>query len=221
MARAEQLPGWRRPDRGVLFVISGPSGVGKSTLIKEALAQVPDLAFSVSATTRAPRPGEQDGVDYHFLSHEAFEQRVEAGAFLEFATVYDRSYGTLRGPTDEALDAGASLVLDIDVKGARQVRARLADAVSVMIVPPDLAALEARLRARATDPPEVVERRMAMVAEQVGAVGEYDYVVVNDDLATAHRVFQGVLFAEMSRVRRRGSVVRRVAAELRARRPQG
>jgi len=202
---------------GVLFVVSGPSGVGKSTLIKRALATLPGLEFSVSATTRASRRGEREGVDYYFLSPEEFEAKLARGEFLEHATVYDRSYGTLLAPTRAALDEGRSLVLDIDVQGSRQVRATLPEAVHVMIVPPDLGALEARLRERATDPPEVVTRRMSQVAEQVGAVGEFDYVVVNDVLSTAHRAFQGVLLAEMSRVARRASVVDEVARALQAR----
>ena len=208
------LVGWTPPDRGVLFVVSGPSGVGKSTLVKAAMTDIPGLRFSVSATTRSPRAGEKDGVDYHFLSRQGFEEKLAEGAFLEHATVYDKSYGTLAEPVREAIAAGRSLVLDIDVQGARQVRSKMGDAVLILVVPPDLGALEARLRARATDDADVVARRMEQVRDQLDAVGEYDYVLVNDDLATAHRVFQGVLLAEMSRVGRRGSVADRVRTEL-------
>ncbi|MBW1877460.1 MAG: guanylate kinase [Deltaproteobacteria bacterium] len=201
------MPGWRLPDEGVLFVVSGPSGVGKSTLVQAAMATIPGLSFSVSATTRTPREGERDGVHYHFLSRERFDTLVARGAFLEHATVYHQAYGTLMEPTREALSSGRSLLLDIDVQGSRQVRAGWAAAVHVLIVPPELEALESRLRARDTDPEEVVRQRMAQVAEQVGAIAEYDYVVINDDLDTAHRAFQAILLAEMSRVRRRASLV--------------
>jgi guanylate kinase len=159
-----------RPDRGVLFVVSGPSGVGKSTLIRRAMARLPWLGFSVSATTRGPRAGEQDGVDYHFLTPGEFRDRVDAGAFLEHATVYDRSYGTLARPTETALAEGRSLLLDIDVQGAEQVKATLPEAVHVFIIPSSLDDLEARLRARGTDDDEVIQRRMALVATQLEGV---------------------------------------------------
>jgi len=212
------LPGWRLPDEGVLFVVSGPSGVGKSTLVRAAIAAIPGLAFSVSATTRAPREGERDGVDYHFLSRERFDALVAQDAFLEHARVYDRAYGTLEAPTREALSSGRSLVLDIDVQGSCQIRTRWPAAVHILIVPPTLEALESRLMARATERREVVQRRMAQVAEQIGAVAEYDYAVINDDLDTAHRVFQGILLAEMSRVGRRASLVADIARALEGRR---
>lgn len=199
-----------RPDRGVLFVVSGPSGVGKSTLLKRAMARLPWLSFSVSATTRGPREGEKDGVDYHFLTPGEFQDRVEDGAFLEHATVYDRSYGTLRVPTERALAEGRCLLLDIDVQGADQVKATLPDAVHLFILPPSLAALEARLRGRGTDPEEVIARRMAQVAMQLRGVKDAHYVVVNDDLEAAQASFEGVLLAETCRRSRRDRAVRRV-----------
>lgn len=199
-----------RPDRGVLFVVSGPSGVGKSTLVRAALARVPDLGFSVSATTRAPRPGERDGVDYHFVSEEGFHQRVAEGEFLEYATVYDRSYGTLRKPTEAVLAEGRSILLDIDVKGSAQVRVAMPEAVHVFILPPSWDALERRLVARGTDAPEVIARRMALAEEQLLAAPTYDYQVVNDDLEAAHAVLQGILLAEISRTSRRGKALARV-----------
>jgi guanylate kinase len=145
------LDGWTLPDRGVLFVVSGPSGVGKSTLVRRALARIPGIGFSVSATTRAPRPGEIDGVHYRFIDPARFRALVDDGAFLEHATVYDRCYGTLAAPTFDAMGQGRSLILDIDAQGAAQVRERLPEAVHVMLLPPALEALEARLRTRGTD----------------------------------------------------------------------
>lgn len=201
-----------RPDRGVLFVVSGPSGVGKSTLLREVLGKVPGLSFSVSATTRAPRTGEQDGVDYHFLDRSAFEARLADGAFLEHAEVYDRLYGTLAEPTEAVLEQGGSLVLDIDVLGARQVRVSRPDAVHIMIVPPSIDVLERRLRARATDDDATIARRMELLQGQLGALGEFDYLVVNDDLDTARATLLGIVLAEMSRTSRLGTWVRRFSA---------
>lgn len=195
------------PDRGLLLVVTGPSGVGKSTLIKRALRRVPGLAFSASATTRKPRAGEVDGVDYRFLDQTAFDGLVAEGAFLEFAQVYDRSYGTLRAPTERAMAAGRSIVLDIDVQGAKQVRDSLPEAVHIFIAPPDIPTLEARLRARNTDDEATICRRMTQVSFQLRGIGAYDYVVVNDDLTVAQTVFEAILLAEMARVSRRVSVV--------------
>ena len=194
-------------DRGVLFVVSGPSGVGKSTLLRRCLASYPDLSFSVSATTRDPREGEKDGVDYHFVTRERFDILVAEDAFIEHATVYDRSYGTLRSTTDEAMAAGRSLILDIDVQGAAQVRARMQEAVHIMILPPSLEVLEQRLRARGTDSEGIIMRRMDQVAQQLLACDQFDYLVVNDDLDVASRTFNGIFAAEFSRRIRRPSVV--------------
>lgn len=203
-----------RPTRGALFVVSGPSGVGKSTLLKRALERIPDLSFSVSATTRAPREGERDGVDYHFLSDEGFAAKRADGAFLEHATVYGRSYGTLRAPVERELDAGRSILLDIDVQGARAVREAMPEAVLVMIAPPDVGTLERRLRSRNTDSDEVIARRMRGVAEQLGAVAEYDFVVINDDLTTAHASLQAVLLGELCRVSRHSDRVARIGEQV-------
>lgn len=198
-----------RPDRGVLFVVSGPSGVGKSTLLRHAMERVPGLSFSVSATTRDPRPGEADGVDYHFVRPARFSELVEQGAFLEHATVYDRSYGTLAEPTEQALARGDSLILDIDVQGADQVRERLPEAVHLMVLPPSIDALRQRLVARATDSTEVIDRRMQQVAGQLGALGRFDYLVMNDDLEAAKHTFVGILLAETHRRSRRQTWVDR------------
>jgi len=208
------LDAFVRPDRGALFVVSGPSGVGKSTLLKRAFEVIPGLTFSISATTRAPRRGEVDGKDYHFLTDEQFAQRLAQGAFLEHATVYGRSYGTLRDPVERALSEGHSILLDIDVQGARSVRDTLPEAVLIMIAPPTVDALEARLRARGTDDDQVIQGRMRQVADQLGAVGEYDYVVVNDDLHVAHASLQAVLLGELCRVSRHAGRVATIQRNL-------
>jgi guanylate kinase len=209
-----------RPDRGVLLVVSGPSGVGKSTLISHLLQTVPDVAFSVSATTRAPRPGEQDGVHYHFVDAARFAALVAEGAFLEHAEVYGRRYGTLRAPVEEALGAGRTVLLDIDVQGAMQLREGLAtqgaealvsssDAVLIYILPPDRGTLERRLRGRSTDPEEVIQRRLREMDLQLAGCGSYHYLVVNDDLDAARATFAGVVLAELSRRERREALVKR------------
>ena len=204
------LAGWEPPDRGALFVVSGPSGVGKSTLIHAAVDRIPALRFSVSATTRSPRKGEQEGVHYNFVGPEAFADLVEERAFLEHATVYDRRYGTLRAPTERTLAEGVSLILDIDVQGAVQVRDHLPEAVHIFILPPSVRALEVRLGRRGTEGPEVVRRRMQLAAEQLHGVEAFDYVVVNDDLETARSAFEGILLAELSRRERRRSAIARI-----------
>ena len=208
------MEGWSAPDRGVLFVVSGPSGAGKSTLIRAALDAIPGLSFSVSATTRAPRPGEADGTHYHFVTAVRFAALLAEDAFLEHATVYDRSYGTLRAPTEAVLARGGSLVLDVDVQGSAQIRRRFPDAVHVFVVPSTVADLEARLLARWSASEEVVSRRMDQGSEQLRAIGSFDYLVLNASLTTAHTVFQGILLAEMSRRARRQSWVDGVLRQL-------
>lgn len=207
----EAMPGWVPPDRGALFVVSGPSGVGKSTLVRQALVTIPALRFSVSATTRPPRPNERNGVHYHFVSTERFDAWVADDAFLEHARVYDKQYGTLREPTLAAMGQGTSLLLDIDVQGARQIREHLPEAVHVFVSPPSREALRQRLIARGTDDDEVIERRMEMATEQLRGCGSYDYVVVNDVLDQAHRVFQGIILAELSKTKRRPTLVERLS----------
>lgn len=197
------------PDRGALFVLSGPSGVGKSTLIRHVMDTVPDVGFSVSATTRGPRAGEEDGVHYHFLTKEDFLQRVGEDAFLEHAEVYGRHYGTLVEPVERALAAGRSILLDIDVQGAEQVKRRMPEAVSVFLLPPSREALEKRLRGRGTDAEEVIARRMAEADEQLAAMASYDFLVVNDHLESAKQVLAGVLLATLSRTALHDGLVKR------------
>jgi guanylate kinase len=165
-----------------VLVITGPSGVGKGTLIRLLLDRFPRMALSVSATTRRPRPGETAGVHYHFLSPEEFQERVDAGDFLEWAEYAGNRYGTLRSE----LERGSHpLVLEIEVQGARQVRERVPEAVGVFIAPPSEEALRTRLIGRGSDTPEQIERRLEVAREELAARDEFDYVVVNDDLDAA------------------------------------
>lgn len=206
------LPGWQAPDSGVLFVVSGASGTGKTTLLQRALARVPGLEFSVSATTRAPRVGEVDGREYHFVSRERFLELRAAGELLENAEVYATMYGTPRAPVVAAMAEGRSIVLDIDVQGAAQVRRALPDAVTIFILPPDMATVRRRLESRGTDSAEVVERRMRDAQAQIDRCGEYDYLVLNDVLETADAQLQGIFVAELSRRVRRDRWVRSARA---------
>ncbi len=180
-----------------VFVITGPSGVGKGTLIRGLMEQLPDLQLSVSATTRAPRPGEREGVDYHFLSREEFERKVSAGEFVEHAGYAGRSYGTLRSELQERVRAGAPVVLEIEVQGARQVRASVPDAVQVFIAPPSLEVLRTRLIGRGTDDPEEVERRLRVAAEELEAQPEFAHVVINDRLEDALMQLTAIVAGEL------------------------
>jgi len=168
-----------------VFVITGPSGVGKGTLIQAVRDRVPGLELSVSATTRSPRPGERDGLDYHFLTHEQFRRRVAAGDFVEHADYAGNSYGTLRSELDRRRAGGVPVVLEIEVQGARQVREQLPEAVQVFISPPSRDALRARLLGRGTDSPDEVDRRLETADAELAAQPEFPHVVVNDRLEDA------------------------------------
>jgi guanylate kinase len=168
-----------------VFVITGPSGVGKGTLIRGLLERVPELELSVSATTRDPRPGERSGVDYHFLDSDEFDRRARAGAFVEHADYSGRRYGTLRSELERRLADGAPVVLEIEVQGARQVREALPDAVLVFIAPPSTEALRARLVGRGTDAGEQIEQRLRTAERELEARPEFAHVVVNDRLEQA------------------------------------
>jgi guanylate kinase len=170
---------------GRLFVITGPSGVGKGTLIRRLLERMPELQLSVSATTRAPRPGERDGVDYHFLSEEEFDRMIREGRLLEHATYSGNRYGTPRSEVEPRLAAGRSVVLEIEVQGARQIREAMPEAVQVFIAPPSPGALRQRLEGRGTDRPEAIARRLAAAEEELAARTEFGHVILNDDLDRA------------------------------------
>jgi guanylate kinase len=168
-----------------VFVITGPSGVGKGTLIRGLLERVSELELSVSATTRSPRPGERDGVDYNFLDPDEFEARAAAGDFVEHATYSGNRYGTLRSELQRYLDAGVPVVLEIEVQGARQVRQAMPEAIAVFIAPPSLEALRARLVGRGTDSSEQVDERLRTAERELAAQPEFAHVVVNDRLEQA------------------------------------
>ena len=173
--------------RGKLIVVSGPSGAGKSTLIGEALDSVPQLAYSVSATTRDPRPGEVDGEDYIFLSREEFERKIEEGYFLEWAEYSGNLYGTPVSRVDELLEVGRSVILEIELQGARKVREKRPDAVMVFVRAPSLEETRRRLEGRATETAEAMETRLATAVEEVAAREEFDYEVVNGEREQARR----------------------------------
>jgi guanylate kinase len=168
-----------------VFVITGPSGVGKGTLIKMLLEREPDLALSVSATTRSPREGEVDGRDYHFLTEDQFRERREAGDFLEFASYSGNHYGTLNSELDRCLAKGRSVVLEIEVQGATQVRAARPDSVQIFIAPPDESVLRERLRGRGTDSAEAIDRRLKTAEQELASQDDFDHRIVNDDLGQA------------------------------------
>lgn len=202
----------------MIFVVTGPSGCGKSTLIREVRERLGDLAFSVSHTTRPPRPSERDGVDYRFIDEKAFRRMVRDGRFLEHAVVHGYLYGTSLAEV-KAKGRRGDLVLDIDVQGARQVRRRVPGAVHVFIMPPVAAELRRRLIKRHEDSPEAVERRLQNARTEVKAWKEFDFVVVNDDLDRAVADLEAVVVASRRRVAAMAGAVKPVLASFRKGRP--
>jgi guanylate kinase len=176
-----------------VFVITGPSGVGKGTLIKRLLERFPDLALSVSATTREPREGEEDGRDYHFLTEEQFQERRDADDFLEFATYSGNHYGTLNSELERCLDKGRSVVLEIEVQGAQQVRQSKPDSVQIFIAPPDESVLRDRLQGRGTDSAEAIDRRLKVAEQELASQNDFDHRVVNDDLDHAATELESIV----------------------------
>ena len=206
----------------VLMVISAASGAGKSTVLRRLLAGHPELKFSVSYTTRAPRGREREGENYHYVSREEFEARLAAGEFLEHAEVFGHYYGTHRGAVEEARAQGRDVVLDIDVQGARQLKSKLPDAVTIFILAPSRAELERRLRARAEDSEETVQRRLREATGEIAHWSDYDYVVVNRDVEEAVQTLEAIWRAERCRRERMGEELRPVLESfLQAGQPSG
>jgi guanylate kinase len=187
-------------DEGILFIVSAPSGAGKTSLVKSLLTRDPDLSLSVSCTTRPARAGEEDGVHYHFLDQTRFRQALEEGAFLESAEVFGNLYGTRELDARACLSAGRDLILEIDWQGARQVRERFPAAVGVFVLPPTIAELERRLRGRGTDSDAVIARRMTQARGEMTHYAEYDYLVVNDRFETALDALVAIITAERLRL---------------------
>lgn len=192
----------RRLTRTIPFVISGPSGVGKTTVVERVLQADPGLRLSLSVTTRPPRAGERPGEDYTFIQREEFDRRIAAGAFLEWAEVHGQRYGTPRAALEQHLAAGFDVLMEIDVQGAMQVQKAFPEACLIFILPPSWTALAERLRARGRDGEEEVQRRLAIAAREIAAAPRYDYAVMNADLETAVAEILQILAAERRRLRR-------------------
>ncbi len=186
--------------RGLMLVLSSPSGAGKTTISRALLAEETNLTLSISATTRPKRPGERDGVDYYFVDHSRFEAMVEANEMLEHALVFGNRYGTPRAPVEDALEAGRDVLFDIDWQGTQQVSSRMPrDLVRIFILPPSHAELERRLRTRALDPEEVVQERMAKAADEMSHWDAYDYIIVNRQVERSVTEVKAILTAERLR----------------------
>lgn len=187
-------------DRGRLFVLSGPSGVGKGSLLKALISYLPGVERSVSATTRAPRPGEQEGIDYHFLSREQFVEEIAENCFFEYAEYNRNYYGTPCKPVEALRARGFDVVLEIEVQGAQIVRSRTPDAVLIFVQPPSLAALEDRLRKRGTDSEERIAERLRIAEAELSCLPLYDYSVINDDFNQALDQLRAIVIAERCRI---------------------
>lgn len=194
------------PTRGTLFIVAAPSGAGKSSIVNACLARDPGISLSISFTSRPPRPGERQGEHYHFVDDARFQRMIDAGDFFEYARVHGDWKGTARQSVEPQLAAGRDVLLEIDWQGARQVRAAVPDAVGVFILPPSRAALDERMRKRGQDSEEVMARRLAAAREEMSHYGEFDYVIVNEDFATAVDEMCAVFTA--SRLRREAQAIR-------------
>ncbi len=187
--------------RGLLFIVSAPSGTGKTTLVEKLVQRIPDLCMSRSYTSRGPRAGEQDGVDYNFISRERFETMIAGRQFLEWADVFGNYYGTCRDDSERCLAGGKDLVLVIDVQGAKQVRNSGAESIGIFVLPPTAGILEQRLRGRSKDSEAAIQKRLEVACREVGEFVSYEYVVVNDELDAAVERLRAIVLAERARVK--------------------
>ena len=203
---------------GLLVVVSSPSGTGKTTLCRKLLTEFPALRFSVSCTTRKARPGERDGVDYQFIDDATFDRMIEDGEFAEWAWVHGNRYGTTVNAVREALSDGRDVLFDIDYQGGRQIKARFySEAVLCFLLPPSLDELARRLRSRATDAPEAIERRLKKAHDELKEYGLYDYLIVNDRLDAAYDQLRAVYLAAQCEIQRMGPIAERLVKEAEAR----
>jgi guanylate kinase len=200
--------------RGALFVVSAPSGAGKTSLVQALLGAMEGIGVSISHTTRAMRPGEQGGKDYHFVDVPAFKQMVEQGAFLEHAQVFDNFYGTSKAAVVARLEAGEDVILEIDWQGAQQVRKHFADAVGIFILPPSKAALRQRLTSRGQDDESIIDRRMREAESEMSHYAEFDYVVVNDDFKLATGELKAIIATQRLQIGRQRSTLEGLISDL-------
>lgn len=199
---------------GILIVVSGFSGAGKGTLMNRLIEEYDNYALSISATTRAPRPGEQDGREYFFLDKKEFEQRIENGGFIEYACYCDNYYGTPKEYVRKQLEAGKNVVLEIEIQGAMKIKKQFPEALLLFVMPPDVAELERRLNGRGTETPEVVAKRLKRACEEAEGIEEYDYILINDDLETCVRQLDGIVEAARSAPYRNEEFIENIRAEL-------
>lgn len=203
-----------KQQEGILFVVSAPSGSGKTSLCRELIDSFPEIRQSVSFTTRSIRGGEQAGVDYHFVDHPTFEGMKENNQFAEWAQVHGNLYGTALKTLEQAADQGIDLLLDVDYQGAAQLKKNCRHGVFIFVLPPNLAELERRLRSRGTDTDEVIRRRLQMAREEISQAVWYDYMVVNDHLATAVKKITSIVVAERCRSVRSGELLQQIVKQV-------
>jgi len=201
-------------NKGMLYIVAAPSGAGKTSLLKELLKKNQNLSLSVSHTTRSPRPGEVDGVDYHFLSVEVFKEKIEAGEFIEFAQVFDNYYGTSEKAIYTQLERGSDVIVEIDWQGARQVRERISENCSIFIIPPSHQALEDRLKSRGQDSDEIIQRRMQDAQNEMAHYAEFDYLIINDDFSQASSDLQAVFSCQRLTLSRQRTLIPKLIEDL-------
>lgn len=201
---------------GILIVVSGFSGAGKGTLMNRLIEEYDNYALSISATTRAPRPGEQDGREYFFLDKKEFEQRIEDGGFIEYACYLDNYYGTPKDYVNKQLEAGKNVVLEIEIQGAMKIKKQFPEALLLFVMPPDVAELERRLNGRGTETPEVVAKRLKRASEEAEGIEKYDYILINDDLETCVRQLNEIVKAACNAPYRNEEFIENIKAELNA-----